>query len=1101
MNTRQLMRSVVLFLILGQALWAQSVILTDHFHIFYYPGSENTARRVADVAEEVYTPLAAAFDAFDEVGRIYVQVHDETDFSNGYASYAQNKIEIWASDLEFELRGSHNWIRNVITHELAHIFSLKAARNKWFSYFQLNFGRYNVNPDYYFSLPMYHLNVPGWYAEGIAQFESQQNGYDSWDTHRDMLLRMAVLESDLLGYDEMGVFAGDGLHSEMIYNQGYALVNYIHQAYGEDKAEALTHHIGLFSFEKTIEKVLGIKADQLYEDWVYAIYESYWDMAGKRQSEADSGPAPVLAGTWIPYKCNPDAVRMSTLTEQFDEGTLIVDGGFLDYYPVLSPDGSRIAYVSNEGCEFALTDLRIYDPGTGRVEKLEEEVDSRLAWTPDSRKIVYVKRKENYNDLYIYDMDKKKSRRISRNLRARDPAVSPDGNRIVFVRNQDGSTNLGLMNTDGTNIRYLTAYNDGTQVYSPSWSPDGQTVVFSVYREADRDIAMVPADMPSYTKKAEAPDSAAFLDPSAVQILVHSAADERDPVWMPDGSAIVFASDWDGIFNIYSYDMATARISRHTSVIGGAFRPSLSSDGKTLVYSGYHAANYNIYAMPWKTGGTAVPYETVHRDYVRIYTGKPVRELYTTGKAGKRWALLGVTPIISLSPNFVGNRFTINTINLGVQAAVGDLFDRDYFAGTLLAGRALKHSEYVDLNYTVSGYYERRLPALLTQDRTLAPRGYGFYAKRVINDFDDQSQHVQDSFRSDLIVFYPDESVDTLANVRVELDQEVKGGYKSTYDFTYIGAGLDVPVSQRQTAGAQFMHRDYAWRVAEDVIVDDRTRFFYEGQELMFEGMPYHLESRMTLFDTRFFKSDELSLYWQYSKLKPTADAMINPRGARLLYAAYSRLQTTITDSLIYIENSGPGSGPPNIPSLRKFPVNQLMFNWIELISLPLRRHTLGLETMGIFMDQRIPAREELIDIDGYFPLRLYLGGMETLRGYPYFTQTGSKLLSHRIKYTLPLMRPIGKQIFHLYLDRLYGSVFYETGTAWNSNDISLTVLENARWLQDVGFELRLSVAHFYRIPSTVYFIMAWPRVSVPRLDIDRGDFRMYFGFRVGGSY
>ncbi|MFC1568801.1 hypothetical protein ACFL4L_01075 [bacterium] len=1101
MKLKPWMRLSFVVLLMVLSIQAQQVIVTDHFHIYYRTGTENTARRVAEVAEDVYTPLAAAFDAFDKVGRIYVLVHDETDFSNGFANYSQNKIEVWASDLEFELRGSNNWIKNVMTHELAHIFSLKAAKNKWFTFFQLNFGRYNVNPDYYFSIPFYHLNVPSWYAEGIAQFEAEQNQHDAWDSHRDMLLRMAVLENDLLTYDEMGVFSKDGLHSEMIYNQGFALVNYIHQAYGEGKAEALADHIGLFSFDKTISKVLGISSDQLYQQWTASLHSNYQTLVEERLNNGSIGNGIPLAEVWPAYLNNPDALSKTSVTQKFYEGHLIIDGGYVDYYPAVSPDGNAIAYISNEGYEFALTHLKLYDRQTGQVMQLVDRVRSRIAWTPDNKKLVYVRRKENFNDLFIYDINTEKERRISRNLRAKDPSVSPDGSTIAFVRNKDGSTNLGLMDINGTNIRYLTHYNDGTQIYAPSWSPDGKSIVFSILREDDRDIAMLPVHAPSFTSKAGAPDSVALLDTTLIQILVHSIADERDPVWMPDGSEILFASDMDGIFNLYTVNIFTGQVQRKTSVIGGAFRPSISSQGETIIYSGYHVANYNIYGIPFASMSDEINWESVQRDYVHIYTGKTLKDLYTVGRGGKRFTLFGATPIISLSPNFVGNRFTINTINLGLQVSAGELFGRDYFSGTALVGRALKHSDYVDLNYTFSGYYERRLPALLTQDRTLAPRGYGFYLKRVINDFDDQSDRYKETTSEDILVTYQDGSIDTLNNVRIDWDQEIQGGYQSTYDFAYMGGGLDVPINRRQYAGIQFMRRDYAWLVSEDVIVDDRTRFYYQGQELQFSGYPYHDESKMTLFDTQFFKSNELSLYWQYLKVKPTADAMINPRGARLLYLAYSRLNTTITDSLIFIESSDPTAGPPNRPSLQKFPINRIEFNWIELIDLPMRRHTLGLETIGIFMDQRIPTRDELIDIDGYFPLRVYLGGMGTLKGYPYFTRNGSKLISHRIKYTFPIFKNIGKQWMHLYFDKLYASLFFETGTTWNNQTLNMEVLEKTRWLSDVGFELRMSMAHFYRIPATAYFMMAWPMTPIPDQKIDRADKRIYFGFRVGGSY
>ena len=1100
MRKNCIMSLILAGLLTASVLKARQVIVTDHFNIYYQTGAENTARRVAEVSEEVYNPLAAAFDAFDEVGRIYVLIHDETDFSNGFANYSQNKVEVWASDLEFELRGTSNWIKNVMTHELAHIFSLRAAKKKWFSYFQINFGRYNVNPDYYFSIPFYHLNVPSWYAEGIAQFEAQQNEHEAWDTHRDMLLRMAVLENDLLTYDEMGVFTQDGLHSEMIYNQGFGLVNYIYQVYGEGKAEALVDHIGLFSFDKAIFDVVGIEAEQLYQEWIASLSSSYQSLAEERLPPA-SEYTPRLEKSWPIYFNHPDRSSTTSLTEKFIEGQKIIDGGYLDYYPVISPDGNQIAYISNEGHEFALTHLKLYNRKTGNVKTLVKRVDSRVAWTPDQKKLVYSRRKENFNDLFIYDIKQEKEHRISRNLRVKDPSVSPDGSSIAFVRSKDGSSNLGLMNINGTNVRYLTHYNDGTQIYAPAWSPDGQNIVFSIFREEDRDIALLPVDTPSYAHKADAPDSIAFIDSSLIQILVHSIADERDPVWLPDNSGILFASDMDGIFNLYTYDFSSTRIFQKTSVIGGAFRPSISSDGTTIIYAGYHAADYSIYGIPYSVISKETTWSSVQRDYISIYTGKALRELYTVGQGSRRFTLLEATPIISFSPNFVGNRFTINTVNLGFQASAGDLFGRDYFSGLALVGRALKHSEYVDLNYTIAGYYERHLPSLLTQDRTLAPKAYGFYRKRVIHDFDDQSEKYEGTDLTDLLVSYPDGSADTLYNVRIDWDQQIQGGYKYTYDYSYWGAGLNAPLSRRQQAGFQYLRRDYTWVVSEDMILDDRTRFYYQGQELQFEGFPYHEESKRTLFDTKFFKSNELSFYWQYFKMKPTADAMINPRGVRLFYLGYSRLNTTITDSLIAREITDVTAGPPNVPSLQKIPINQFVFNWIELIDLPIRRHTLGLETIGLFLDQRIPTQDELIDIDGYFPLRLYLGGFSTLRGYPYFTRDGSKLISQRVKYTFPVFGNIGRQFMHLYFDRMYGSLFFEAGTVWNDRIFDNDMLNINRWLSDVGFELRMSIAHFYRIPATAYFMMAWPIRRIPDQNIYRKNCRIYFGLRVGGSY
>jgi hypothetical protein len=1078
---------------------AQQMIRTDHFYIYFTPGAENTARRVAEISEEVYPNLAAAFDAFDRVGKITVLIHDDSDFSNGFASYAQNRVEVWASDLEFELRGSSNWIRNVMTHELAHIFSLRAAMNRWFTYFQINFGRYNVNPDYVFSIPFYHLNVPSWYAEGIAQFEAEEQGNDAWDTHRDMLLRMAVLENDLLTYDEMGVFTKDGLHSEMIYNQGFALVNYIHDTYGKNKAEALTRSIGLFSFDQSIRKQLGVESEQLYFEWKQALFERYSLLARNHRIF----PAPLneaLPDYWPVYDQFPDAIPQSEYTMPFYEGQMVIDGGFLDYYPVLAPDGRKVAYVSNENVDFALTELKLYNRESGEVEMLVKRVNSRISWTPDSKRLVYVKRKENFNDLFIYDLDSEKEHRISRYLRVKDPAVSPDGQTVAFVRNKDGSTNLGLVDIDGKNIRYLTRYNDGSQIYSPSWSPDGERIVFSIFRDHDRDIAMISVHSPAYTGPGNAPENTALIDPSNLHVLIHSIADERDPVWLPDGSGILFSSDRDGIFNLYTYYLASGRVYRNTSVIGGAFRPSISTDGGTVIYAGYHAANYNIYAIPTMTMGNPVDWDAVPRDYVNIYRGKSLRELYTLGKSANRLVLYEATPVISFSPNFVGNRFTINTMNLGLRFTIGDQFSENYFSGLALVGRPLKQSEYTEMNYTVSGFYQRRLPALWTQDRALAPHGYGFFNKRVIHDMDEVDY--EDTYQevNSYILQYADGTLDTLDNVLYQDVYRVTGKDQSRFDFSYWGGGMHLPINRYQEAGFQYMHSEYQWRLLRDLTIEGTEFFYYNNEELIDFRTPYRGQLEGVFLDAPFFRTNDYSFYWRYFKMKPTADAQINPRGVRLLSLQYNHMRSTVSDSLVYIESAVLGEDPLYVPALRKFPINMFLLNWIELIELPVRGHTLGLETLGIFMDQNIPSRDEVAGIDGYFPIRLYLGGLGTLSGYPYFTMNGSRLFTHRIKYTFPVFRNIGKQILHLYFDRLYGTLFLETGTVFNEKT-DLHAFREADWLYDIGCELRMSVLHFYRIPATLYFRMAWPMEPVPEQNVERFDRRIYFGFRLGGSY
>ena len=121
-------------------------------------------------------------------------------------------LEIWASsiNIDFEFRGTKtDWLRNVFTHELTHLISLQTARKGTrrlpafvfqFLGYQNEGRRDDVLTGYPDILAAYAVPttiVPPWYAEGTAQYMAAGAHYDRWDSHRDMILRMATLNDAL----------------------------------------------------------------------------------------------------------------------------------------------------------------------------------------------------------------------------------------------------------------------------------------------------------------------------------------------------------------------------------------------------------------------------------------------------------------------------------------------------------------------------------------------------------------------------------------------------------------------------------------------------------------------------------------------------------------------------------------------------------------------------------------------------------------------------------------------------------------------------------------------------------------------------------------
>ncbi len=1103
-------------------------ISTEHFQIHFMPGAENTARRTAETAEEVFAPLAAAFEYFDEFQTIHVLVLDSSDLlGNGMADYYSNTIYIWATSLDIELRGTHDWIRNVLTHELTHVMTLTKARHRWpFHVALIQVSRFDANPDISFSFPLYHLNAPRGWAEGIAQYGPHRFGYDTWDSHRDMLLRMAALEDDLLTWEELGSLEDRAgrYYGEMVYNQGYALLLYVADRYGAAKVDELGRHTGLISFEPAVRRVLGVSAEQLYADWKRHIVDR--------------------------YRQHAEALRAAGLFE--GEPLRGLNTGIIEYFPAYSPDGTRLAFISSEDREFAIPYLRLHDFGSGKTRTLKGYVDTRISWSPDGREIVFVRNKEGFNDLFVYDLEADEERRISARLRARDPAFSPDGQRIVFVHNADGTNNLAVVKRDGTGLVYLTNNHDGTQYWAPRWSPDGSRILFNVFRGEDRDIAMIRADSPPRPKdygikdrsQASVPDSLKVFpdslaipaaDTSGLVALVATPFDERDPCWLPDGSGFVFASDRSGIFNLYRYTLATGQIEQLTNVLGGAFAPSVAPDGR-VVYSGYHANNHDLYEF--RLGEYAVPAApapSVSRDYHRQLRLPSLAEEFAVSPYRGRH-IASVVPILQVGPTYVGTTFGLNEVSAGVQVSSGEMLGGQEVTGWGLLGRNLRDDTAPNTDFGV--FYSRSLLPRVGNSRVFNPSLYVGGRRRQI----DNLQRLVDPVSIDTVgtgTLYPVPSDTTGVDLLIPGVEQYLYSRSSRQDlfrntFTQAVVGLELPLTTRQRLDVQYLFSDYD----EDWLLQ---RYRYEGRVFVVQDgkdisaqLPAALQEQLvrdTVLVTEsaarpyyrgldYYTAHDLGLVWSYQLALPTATRQINPRG-RSLAAAYRFRQPLVAGYLVdrgvdeegnLRDDSIDDFGFPVdaygvrqdrlVPVRTRLHVSELIGLYEERVGLPFD-NTLSLRLLGGIRDIRLqdPDDEDSRILEGryHWPLRYYLGGLDNLSGYPYFAAWGSSVAYGRAGYLFPIVPRFSARFLNLTLSKLYAELFAEAGAVGNTGRVELSAWDAARILADVGGEVRWQIFSYYRFPMSAFLQVAHPLRPVRELrggeDEQLDDWRWYFGF------
>ena len=102
-------------------------VVTRHFVIHFYDKTEPAVYAAWKIAEEAYESFNSLY-MFSYGNKIHLALADYDDFSNGFASWTDRSIMVWVPDSRFDLRSNTTWLRDVITHELAHIMSLERKR-------------------------------------------------------------------------------------------------------------------------------------------------------------------------------------------------------------------------------------------------------------------------------------------------------------------------------------------------------------------------------------------------------------------------------------------------------------------------------------------------------------------------------------------------------------------------------------------------------------------------------------------------------------------------------------------------------------------------------------------------------------------------------------------------------------------------------------------------------------------------------------------------------------------------------------------------------------------------------------------------------------
>ncbi len=166
------------------------------------------------------------------------------------------------------------------------------------------------------------------------------------------------------------------------------------------------------------------------------------------------------------------------------------------------------------------------------------------------------------------------------------PVPTPElEGKIVFASNRHGNYEIYVVDANGSDLKRLTE--EPADDRHPVWSPDGSKIAFESQRDGNWELYVMDSDG------------------SNVVRLISNLRDDQYPAWSPDGTEIAFESNRDGHREIYSMFPNGQRQMNVSRSPEDEIRPEWSPDGAKLAFNRPNGNGHDIYTMDVGNWGMA----------------------------------------------------------------------------------------------------------------------------------------------------------------------------------------------------------------------------------------------------------------------------------------------------------------------------------------------------------------------------------------------------------------------------------------------------------------------------------------------------------------
>ena len=514
---------------------------TPHFRIHALARHQHWVVHLAAEAELAHQELAPALQ-WQPRAKTELVLSDDHDLANGWASalpFAQSRLYLSPPDRFNSLEAYDDWLRLLLRHEYVHVLHLdQASRAPW--HLRKVFGR--------MPLLFPHQFQPVWLIEGLAMHHETE--HEAGVGRGQSVLSSSRMRAEVLGEGPVSLSRVTGLNRDWPADQAYLYGVYFYQF---------------------LEERLGPEAQGRWLQVYRSKLVPYWMNPSARRAFGRSYPA-----LWEEYQhwlhqqfvARPEAAapgHAHTATGLFDAPPVARNAAVYRLYQ----DGHGPARLRRYTASGETDLLRVPHPGLFDIDADETVVMAALRPRHDNRLL---------GGLYRWHRDQGWTRLDARG-RYREARWLPNGD-LLARSVTDGISALHWLDRDGRLLTELWRGQPGEVLGGFAVAPSGEYLLASFKQPRRSGWQLAQFD----------------LADRRWTFLTDNGQLQGPPSFSADGQSVVFSADYQGYFDLYRMQLADRQIERIHRSDSAAFSPVQDSDG-ALWYQRYSQRGYDLYRL------------------------------------------------------------------------------------------------------------------------------------------------------------------------------------------------------------------------------------------------------------------------------------------------------------------------------------------------------------------------------------------------------------------------------------------------------------------------------------------------------------------------